>query len=129
MSVRSEEEAPPGGLRGGRRWTGFGGVYPAFGSIPFGPGGSIWVQRPRPWSSLSEDELARMVIWGTPPAAPEFDVFDSNGRFMGVVQVPSGFQLHGFRGTVAYGVWLDELDVPYVVGLRIDGLRGNGQDR
>ena len=128
-SVLTERGASPEVIA--RRWssTRFESVYPAFGSIHCGPGGSVWLQRLRPWSSLSEDELARMVIWGTPPAAPEFDVFDSNGRFMGVVQVPSGFQLHGFRGTVAYGVWLDELDVPYVVGLRIDGLRGNGQDR
>ncbi len=110
-------------------WTRFESVYPAFGAIHCGPSGSVWRQRLRPWSSLTEDELPRMGIAGTPPPAPEFDVFDSNGRYMGVVRVPSRFQLHDFRGMVAYGVWLDELDVPYVVGLRIDGLRRTSQDR
>jgi hypothetical protein len=109
--------------------TRFETVYPAFGAIHCGPSGSVWLQRLRPWSSLAEDELSRMGIAGTPPPAPEFDVFDANGRFMGIVHVPSRFQLHDFRGTVAYGVWLDELDVPYVVGLRIDGVRRTSQDR
>jgi len=128
-AVFTERGRPPGAIAQRQSRTRFESTYPAFGSIHCGPGGSVWLQRLRPWSSLAEDELARMGIAGTPPTAPEFDVFDASGRFMGVVQVPSRFQLHDFRGTVAYGVWLDELDVPYVVGLRIDGLRRTSQDR
>ena len=128
-AVLTERNRPPRAIAQRQSRTRFESTYPAFGSIHCGPGGSVWLQRLRPWSSLAEDELARMAIHGPPPTAPEFDVFDVNGRFMGVVQVPSRFQLHDFRGTVAYGVWLDELDVPYVVGLRIDGLRRTSQDR
>jgi len=128
-AVLRERGRPPERIAQRQSQTKFESTYPAFGPLHCGPSGSIWVQRLRTWSSLGEDELVRMGIAGTPPEAPEFDVFDSDGRYMGVVRVPVRFQLHDFRGKVAYGVWLDEFDVPFVMGLRIDDLSGNGQGR
>ncbi len=41
--------------------------------------------------------------------------------------MPPRFQLWLFRGDVIYGVGRDELDVEYVVGLRIEGLPQEAQ--
>ena len=56
--------------------------------------------------------------------APDWDVFDSDGRFMGVVTMPNRFAPRAFVGHRIYGVWRDELDVQYVVRLRIVGVGG-----
>jgi hypothetical protein len=46
-------------------------------------------------------------------------VFDSEGRFLGIVALQQGFEPKVFRGDKIYGIWRDELDVEYVVQLRI----------
>lgn len=81
-------------------------------------GGSTWVQHVQPISELDEEELATL---GMPVfvGSPEWDVFDSQGRFLGVVTMPSRFTPTVFRGDRVYGVWQDEQDVPYVVRLRV----------
>lgn len=51
-----------------------------------------------------------------------FDVFDPEGRWLGRVESPvalSSSPAPRFHGDVVYGVTRDELDVPYVVRLRI----------
>jgi hypothetical protein len=60
--------------------------------------------------------------WG----AREWDVFDSDGRFLGVVTLPHLFSPKLFRGEKIYGIGRDELEVQYVVGLRIVGDLGVG---
>ncbi|MCH8925403.1 MAG: cysteine desulfurase [Proteobacteria bacterium] len=64
----------------------------------------------------------RAGIAQLPPASPDWDVFDANGRYLGVVTTPTHFDIRLFRDGVAYGVWSDDLGVQYVVGLRVDGL-------
>jgi hypothetical protein len=58
--------------------------------------------------------------------SPDWDVFDAQGRFLGVVNTPAGFTPRVFGGDKIYGVWRDELDVQYVVRLRIVGDLGAG---
>lgn len=98
----------------------FGDVFPAFASLTAGPAGTVWVQHIQPASELSEEEFAAFnPIEDT--GAPEWDVFDSQGRFLGVVTMPRRFSPRLFRDDRIYGVWRDELDVQYVVRLRIVG--------
>jgi hypothetical protein len=85
--------------------------------------GSIWVQHMRSPSALSDEESAsiRENHMMEDLGAPEWDVFDSEGRYLGVVTMPDRFTPSLFREEVIYGVWRDELNVEYVLRLRIVG--------
>jgi hypothetical protein len=50
-----------------------------------------------------------------------WDVFDAEGRYLGVVNMPPRFQPVRFLGNVIYGIQRDELDVQYVVKLQVVG--------
>ena len=52
------------------------------------------------------------------------DVFDAEGRFMGVLALPDRFQPLRVSGDRIYGVWRDELDVQHVMVLSLPALRG-----
>lgn len=102
--------------------TFFAETVPAFESLVVGPRGTIWVKRIKPPLELSPEELRLF------PENPErsWDVFDSAGRYMGFVTMPSRFDPMVFRGDRVFGRWRDELDVPYVMQLLIVGdLTGN----
>ena len=49
----------------------------------------------------------------------EWDVFDGEGRYLGIVALPPHFQVLREVGGVLYGVQRDEFDVQSVVGLRL----------
>jgi hypothetical protein len=51
--------------------------------------------------------------------APDWDVFDSEGRYLGVVTLPDRFEPVEFAEEDVYGVWRDELDVEYVMRLKV----------
>ena len=135
----ADKEALRGELR--RRMTQFGATaeqitrqlsrlhfaehFPAFNIVAAGPMGTFWVQHVLPMSELSEGELASITDQAD-LGAPDWDVFDAQGRYLGVVEMPQGFTPRLFRGDKIYGVWRDELDVQYVVRLRIVGDLGPG---
>ena len=100
----------------------FEDFYPAFRSIVSGPDSTIWVQRVRPLSALSPDELAHHTT--RLPDSWEWDVLDRDGRYLGKVGFPPRFNLYRFHGDRAYGVWSDEFDVQYVVVLGLIRLQG-----
>ena len=55
----------------------------AFAAIQLGPQGTIWVQHVQSATSLSDEELEQYnVLEDT--GAPEWDVFDSQGRYLGI---------------------------------------------
>jgi hypothetical protein len=58
--------------------------------------------------------------------ASDWDIFDSAGRYLGVVTMPARFTLRTIRGGRIYGVWRHEFDVQYVLRLRIVGDLGAG---
>lgn len=92
---------------------------------------------PRWWSRLPktkppvtgfffEDDERNLWVELQPEAVTDttrtFDVFDPDGRYLGLVRVP--FVLRGHPAPIVrdgflYGVTLDELDVPYIVKARI----------
>ncbi len=69
-------------------------------------------------TELSEEELESFDVLQD-LGAPEWDVFDAEGRYLGVVTMPDRFAPRLFRGDHIYGVWRDELDVQYVLRLKI----------
>jgi hypothetical protein len=107
------------------RWQ-FAEFFPAFRSLAVGPMGTTWVQHVQPVSELESEELgstrdptgAFWDVWAHAPTSG-WDVFDSEGRFLGVVTMPPRFTPKIFRGDKIFGVWRDEFDVQYVVRLRI----------
>lgn len=92
--------------------------FPAFASLWTGPAGSIWVQHVLPPSTLSEEELEDYDPQRD-TGAPDWDVFDPEGRYLGVVTMPERFAPRSIHGEHIYGVARDELDVQYVVRLRL----------
>lgn len=99
--------------------------FPAFLALASGPAGTIWAQHALPPSEMSETEVFSLNFheeW----ASRDWDVFDSVGRFLGVVTLPQLFTAKLFRGDKIYGIWRDELEVQYVVRLRIVGDLGIG---
>lgn len=85
----------------------FPDVKPAVETFFVSDGGFIWALPVMPGE---EDERRAL------------DVFDPNGRYLGRVQLPFRLQTNPapvFFGTLMYAVTLDELDVPYIVRVRI----------
>ncbi|HSM59816.1 MAG TPA: hypothetical protein VK849_03420 [Longimicrobiales bacterium] len=86
----------------------FADNYPAFVSLAVGPEGSVWVQRMRSGDELVGEEGAFDV---QDLGSAEWDVFDAEGRYLGVVTFPGKFQPIRSMGDRFYGVARDELDV------------------
>jgi hypothetical protein len=99
------------------RWH-FAEVFPAFVWLASGREGSIWVNHALVPSDLTEEEIASFNVWED-QVAPEWDVFDSVGHYLGAVTLPRRFSARSFRGDKIYGVWRDDLDVQYVVRLGV----------
>jgi hypothetical protein len=110
------------GMERMRNNTQFSDLLPAFQSVEFGPVGTIWVQHLLPPSELS---LEKMAFLGGVRGTQGWDVFDSDGRFLGVVNAGRRFFPLLFRGDRIYGVW-DDLDELHVVRLRVVGDLGAG---
>ena len=98
----------------------FGETYPAFVGIQDGPRGTIWVQHFLAVSDITEEQRENFnPLEDT--GAPDWDVFDRDGRYLGVVTMPNRFTPRAVLDDRIYGVWRDELDVQYVMRLRIVG--------
>lgn len=104
--------------------------FPVFFQLRHGPRGSLWVQQVRVPSTLSADEQTEADFRPEDPevflanprlrlGSPDWDVFDDQGRFLGVVTMPRRFEPIEFTGDAIYGIWRDEMDVEYVRRLRI----------
>jgi hypothetical protein len=53
--------------------------------------------------------------------APLWDVFDAQGRYLGVLELPPRFTPSELRGDRVWGIWRDDLDVQHVLRLRVTG--------
>jgi hypothetical protein len=120
--VMTENGAPPARIALVKSAVHFEDLYPAWRRFISGVKGTLWVQRLRPVSALSDAELEDALAFNRPPATYEWDVFDPEGRYLGVIELPCIDRALTFAGDRIYGVWEDELDVQYIVAWRIDGL-------
>jgi hypothetical protein len=109
----------PAQLAQNRARVSFAEHLPAFADIRFGPEGTMWVQPVQAPGELTDEEIERYNFiedFG----ASDWDVHDREGRFLGIVRMPPRVQPRLFAGDVVYAVARDELDVQYVVRLRIE---------
>jgi hypothetical protein len=100
----------------------FGEFVPAFASMRAGPEGTVWVQHGQAPSELSDEEFENYNPLED-SGGPDWDVFDGAGRYLGVVTLPARFAPRLIIGNKIYGVWRDDLDVQYVVRMRVIGIR------
>jgi len=104
-----------------RQTTRFADYFPQFVRLSMGPAGSLWVQHLRPPASVTEEEMETYDL-AQDIGARDWDVFDREGRYLGVVTMPPRFAPRVVRDDQVYGVWRDDLDVQYVVRLNVLGL-------
>jgi hypothetical protein len=112
----------------------FADTYQPYAWYDMGPAGTLLVQRVWPVRDLDEQGRNDFLLdqQYVPPGSTEWDVFDKEGRYLGVVTIPGSefistvprmrFHQDAATGTwYVYSVVSDELGVQYVVGWRIDG--------
>ncbi len=113
----------------------FAETFPAYHRFLTGPQRSTWVQRVARPTELSEEELryfsaalANVEALLTDPhlamGSRAWDVFDADGRLLGVVTMPQRFRPWTFVGDEVYGVWQDDVGVEYVARLKVVEGRG-----
>lgn len=97
--------------------------YPAYRTFRHGPQGTLWVQQVRPTGALTPEEVEEEGgVYPWPYGSTKWDVFDAEGRYLGVVDIPSDPGLILFYGDRLYSVWKDELDVQHLLVLEVEGL-------
>lgn len=114
----------------GWRWDGppIPEAKPPFSNLYAGDDGRIWVQLHQEAYQIESDEAeiepesnaVPEATWIEPVA---FDVFEPDGRYLGMVRAPKGFSAYPtpvFRGDTVWAVLTGEFDVPYVVRLKIE---------
>jgi hypothetical protein len=113
--------APPPQIEQFLQGVGFAENYPAFNQLLVGPGETLWVQQARSAADLAEEAGEEEVeIDIQDLGSPVWDVFDSEGRYLGEITLPDRFAPVTVDGDNVYGVWADELDVQYVMRLRVN---------
>jgi hypothetical protein len=97
----------------------FAPEFPAFAQILSGPDNSILVQLIQPISTLTPEEREGFDLMAGSLGSRRWDVFDDQGRYLGVLEMPLKFAPVRFRGDKIYGIQRDDLDVQYVVVLEV----------
>jgi hypothetical protein len=93
----------------------FAESYPVFAQLLLSEDGTLWVQRIRTSRDVPEG-----VEWSPQDmGSNEWDVFDAEGRYLGVLAFPLRFQPIREVDGVIWGVERDEFDVQSVVGYRV----------
>jgi len=110
---------PPQAIEQIMQGIGFADFYPAFGQMFVGPDGNLWVQRIRSARDMTAGAEEEIEFDPQNIGSPEWEIFDQEGRFLGVVTLPDRFNPLNAQGEDLYGVWRDDLDVQYLMRLRI----------
>jgi len=95
-------------------------TWPAFTQMRAGPEGTLWVQRVRYLEDMTDEQLESFNPTLDQGSA-SWDVYGSEGKYFGVIELPDRFTPFTFKGDRLFGVYRDEFDVQYVKVLRIAG--------
>ena len=104
---------PPGAMERRERWVRameFPERHKAMQRIVCGDGGELWVQRHDP------KLRARSMVWPIPYEPTTWDVFDAEGVWAAVVELPANFWPTRMRRDVVIGIEADDFDIQYAVG-------------
>jgi hypothetical protein len=111
---------PPAQIEQLMQGVGFADFYPAFGQIFIGPEETLWIQRIRSARDMAGDAEEEVEFDPQAIGSPEWEVFDDQGRFLGVVTMPDRFRPVNVQGDEIYGIWRDELDVQYIMRIHVN---------
>jgi hypothetical protein len=73
-------------------------------------------------AQIDEDERLWIPRYDPGAAVSRWVLLDATGLLLGELELPAGFRLMWSRSDAVWGVELDELDVPWLVRYRIDGV-------
>lgn len=122
-AIMEQYQVPPERVARFRSTVRFEGTYPVFRAFYCGPQGTFWVQQVQPLTTMSESELETVGTGLRPPGSEKWDVFDKEGRYLGVVGIP--VEMDFFLLQVPdklIGRWTGELDVQQLVVFQILGM-------
>jgi len=111
---------PPQAIEQIMQGISFAEFYPAFGQMFIGTGNTLWVQRIRSARDMAEESEEEVEFDAAAIGSPEWEIFDDQGRYLGVVTLPDRFTPLNSEGDHLFGVWTDELDVQYVMRLQVN---------
>ena len=100
----------------------FEDYYPYYRGFKNGPNGTLWLRQVRPIRDLTEEEIQALTASRSVRPGPGWDVFDGQGRYLGVVEAPPNMPAGGMRGDRMFGIVRDEFDVQYLQIYRVEGL-------
>jgi hypothetical protein len=83
----------------------------------------VWVSDPDGRLWIGVHDRRRFLEEGTLAGngwANALDVFEKDGRYLGRLALPAGFRLTAVSRNTLYGVWSDELDVPFARRYRVE---------
>jgi hypothetical protein len=111
-----DQGAPPPAVEQFLAGTGCAESYPAMGQVLAGPAGTVWVQGVR-----TADDVSTTAEDFNPQdmGSDEWDVFDGEGRYLGVITMPPKFAPLRVDGEAFWGVQRDEFDVNSIVRYRL----------
>lgn len=112
--------APPQAIEQIMQGIGFADFYPAFFQMFGDSRGNLWVQRVRSAQDMAEGAEEGVEFNVQDIGSPEWEVFDTEGRFLGVVTLPDRFTPLDATGDALVGIWQDEFDVQYVMRVQIN---------
>ncbi|TVP46653.1 MAG: hypothetical protein EA350_06550 [Gemmatimonadales bacterium] len=92
--------------------------WPVLAAVLPGPDGTLWVQRVEAGARL--EELTIEALQAGEFGSRRWDVFDSEGTYMGAVNMPEGVQPLRFVGDRLYGIHSDDLRIQRAVRLRVN---------
>ncbi len=116
----SDQGAPPQAVELIMGQATFADHYPAFAQVLAGPAETLWMQRLVTPQDMAETGTFDLQNFGS----DDWDVFDAEGRYLGVMSMPDRFTPLRVTDDAFWGVQRDELDVPSVVRYRLNGLTG-----
>jgi len=90
----------------------FADDYPEFAMLALGPQGSIWAQRVRSGAELAGGKEGTFDPQDI--GSNDWDVFDAQGKYLGVVIFPERYQPIRVVGDRFYGIARNDLDVQIV---------------
>lgn len=93
--------------------------WPVLAALFGGPSQSLWVQRIA--TDITFDELSPAALQELEFGSREWDVFDADGRYLGVVAFPEHVTPRRTVGDHIYAIRQDELGVQRVVRMRVEG--------
>jgi len=114
--------APPERKEQIRRSIKFEDNYPYYRRFMNGPRGTLWLRRVLPIRDMTPEQVEALTFSASVRPAAGYDVFDRQGRYLGIVEVPHEMPFGLLDGERMFGIVRDELEVEYLRIYRIEGM-------